>query len=181
MRTIMFTLSLAALLAFAAPAAAQTQPPQPPQPGQRVMLHLARRQPVEGVTGRQVRGTLVAADSASLSVELTPGAAPVRIPRAAVQQTYVSLGVPSRGQSAGMGAAMGIGAGMTASLTHMKDKRRSNTENALIGAVGGALGGALAGALFPRERWADAPTPGGISIAPTVTSNSHGLAVNIRL
>lgn len=181
MRTIMFTLSLAAILAFAAPAAAQNQPPQPPQPGQRVMLHLARRQPVEGVTGRQVRGTLVAADSVSLSVELSPGATPVRVPRAAVERTYVSLGVPSRGQSAGMGAAMGIGAGMAAGLTHMKDERRSTTENAMIGAVGGALGGALAGALFPRERWADAPTPGGISIAPTVTSNSHGLAVSIRL
>ena len=179
MRTIMSGLALAAILAFAAPAAAQTQPP--PQPGQRVTLLLARRQPVEGVTGRQVRGTLVAADSASLSVELSPGATPVRVPRAAVQQTYVSLGVPSRGKSAGLGAAAGIGAGVGASLTYMKDDTRSTGENLMIGVVGGALGGALAGALFPRERWADAPTPGGVSIAPTLTANSHGLAVNIRL
>jgi hypothetical protein len=178
MRTIMSTLALAAILAFAAPVAAQTQPPQP---GQRVMLLLARRQPVEGVTGRQVRGTLVAADSISLSVEMSPGATPVRVPRAAVQQTYVSLGVPSRGKSAGLGAAMGIGTGVAASLTYMKDDTRSTGENAMIGVIGGALGGALAGALFPRERWTDAPTPGGISIAPTVTSSSHGLAVSIRL
>ena len=178
MRTIMSGLALAAILAFTAPAAAQTQPPQP---GQRVMLILARRQPVEGVKGREVLGTLVAADSISLSVELSPGAAPVRVPRAAVRQTYVSLGVPSRGKSAGLGAAAGIGTGVAATLTYMKDETRSTLENTLIGAAGGALGGALAGALFPRERWADAPTPGGLSIAPTVTSNSHGLAVSIRL
>lgn len=178
MRTIMSALALAAILAFAAPAAAQTAPPQP---GQRVTLFLARRQPVEGVKGRQVRGTLVAADSISLSVELSPGATPVLVPRSAVRETYVSLGVPSRGKSAAMGAAAGIGAGVGASLTYMKDDTRSTSENIMIGVAGGALGGALAGALFPREGWERATTPGGITIAPTVTSNSHGLAVNIRL
>src|SRR5688572_23961503 len=132
MRTIMSALALAAILAFAAPAAAQTGPPQP---GQRVMLVLARRQPVEGVTGRQVQGTLVAADSISLSVELSPGATPVRVPRAAVQQTYVSLGVPSRGKSAGLGAVGGIISGVAASLTYMKDETRSTGENTMIGAV----------------------------------------------
>jgi hypothetical protein len=173
----MSVLALAAILAFAAPVAAQTPPPQP---GQRVTLLLMRRQPVEGVTGREVRGTLVAADSTTLSVELSPGATPVRVPRAAVQQTYVSLGVPNRGTSAGLGAAAGIGTGVAASLTYLKDDTRSTGENMMIGVVGGALGGALAGALFPRERWSTAPTPGGISIAPTVTSNSPGLAVSIR-
>ena len=178
MRKITSALALAAILTFAAPVAAQTPAPEP---GQRVMLVLARRQPVEGVTGREVRGTLVAADSTTLSVELSPGATPVLVPRAAVQRTYVSLGVPSRGKSAGLGAAAGIGTGVVTSLTYLKDDTRSTGENVMIGVVGGALGGALAGALFPRERWADALTPGGFSIAPTVTSNSHGLAVNIRL
>jgi hypothetical protein len=180
MRTIIFALFLAALLVFAAPAAAQTAQTQPPQPGQRVMLHLERRQPVEGVRGRQVLGTLVAVDSTSLSVELSPGATPVRVPLAAVRKTYVSLGVPSRGKSAGLGAVAGIGAGVTNSLTWMKDDTRSTSENAMIGAIGGALGGALAGALFPRERWAEAPRPGSVSVAPTATSNSPGLVVSIR-
>jgi hypothetical protein len=179
MRTIISVLSLAGLLAFAAPAAAQTAQTQPPQPGQRVMLVLERRQPVEGVRGREVRGTLVAADSTSLSVELSPGATPVLVPRAAVRKTFVSLGVPSRGKSAGLGAVAGIGTGMMNSLTWMKDDTRSNGENMMIGAIGGALGGALAGALFPRERWAEAPAPG-VSIAPTVTSDSPGLVVSLQ-
>jgi hypothetical protein len=179
MRTIMSALALAAILAFAAPVAAQTQPPQP---GQRVMLLLQRRQPVEGVRGREVRGTLLAADSTTLSVELSPGATPVRVPRAAVRQAYVSLGVPSRGKSAGLGAVAGIGSGVAVSLSYLRDETRSTTENAMIGAVGGALGGALAGALMPQERWSDAPTLlGGVSIAPTVTSSSPGLVVTIRL
>ena len=177
MRTIMHTLSLVSILALTAPAAAQVRPPQP---GQRVMLLLSR-QPVEGVTGRQVRGTLTAADSISVSVELSPGATPVRIPLSAVRHTYVSLGVPSRAKSAGLGALAGIGAGIGASLTYMKDNTHSTGENVMVGAIGGAIGGGLAGALFPRERWANAPAPGGFSIAPTITSNSHGLAVNIRL
>jgi len=180
MRTIISVLSLAAVLAFATPAAAQTAQTQPPQPGQRVTLVLARRQPVEGVRGREVRGTLVAADSTSLSVELSPGATPVLVPRAAVQRTYVSLGLPSRGKSAGLGAVAGIGSGVATSLTWMKDDNLSTGENVMIGAIGGALGGALAGALFPRERWAVAPTPGSVSIAPTVTSSSPGLVVSIQ-
>jgi hypothetical protein len=179
MRTIMSVLALAAILAFTAPAAAQTGPP--PLPGQRVMLHLARGQSVEGVRGRQVLGTVVEADSSTLSVELTPGATPVRVPRAAVGRTYVSLGVPNRATSAGLGAAAGIGTGVVASLTYLKDDTRSTSENTMIGVVGGALGGALAGALFPRERWSEASASGGVSIAPTVTSGSYGLAVSIRL
>lgn len=177
MRTIMSALALAAILALSAPAAAQGPPPQP---GQRVMLHLSRGQPVEGVRGREVRGTLVAADSATLSIEMRPGATPVQVPRAAVRQTYVSLGMPSRATSAGLGAAAGIGSGITFSLTSLDDDTHSTGEKVMIGAIGGALGGALAGALMPRERWSDAATPGGISIAPTVTSNSPGLAVSIR-
>jgi hypothetical protein len=177
MRTITSVLALAALLAFAAPVAAQTPSLEP---GQRVMLRLAPRQPVEGVRGREVRGTLVAADSLTLSVELSPGAAPVQVPRAAVQRTYVSLGVPSRGASAVLGAAAGMGTGVGASLTYLKDDTRSTGENVMIGVVGGALGGALAGALFPRERWSDALRPEGVSIAPTMTSSSPGLAVSIR-
>lgn len=177
MRTIMSFLALGAVLTFSAPVAAQTGPPLP---GQRVMLHLSRGQQVEGVRGREVRGTLVAADSATLSVELQPGATPVEVPRAAVRQTFVSLGVPNRGKSAGLGAATGIGTGVVASLTYMKDDTRSTGENLAIGVIGGALGGALAGALFPRERWSSAPTPGGVSIAPTIRSNSPGLSVSIR-
>lgn len=179
MRTIMSVLALAAILAFAAPVAAQTQPPQP---GQRVMLRLSR-QPVEGVRGRQVLGTLVAADSATLSVELSPGATPVRVPRAAVRQTYVSLGVPSRAKSAGLGAIAGIGSGVTYSFITLENdpnNTHSTGENVMIGVVGGALGGALAGALLPRERWSNVPTPGGLSIAPTVTPNAHGLVVSIQ-
>lgn len=179
MRTIMSALALTAIFAFAAPVAAQSGPP--PLPGQRVMLHLARGQSVEGIRGREVRGTLVAADSIALSVELSPGATPVRVPLAAVRRTYVSLGVPNRGTSAALGAAGGIGTGVVASLTYLKDDTRSTGENTLIGVVGGALGGALAGALFPRERWSDASTPGAVSIAPTMTSGSYGLAVSIRL
>lgn len=178
MRTILSVLALAAILAFAAPLAAQTQPPVP---GQRVMLVLSRGQTVEGVRGREIRGTLMAADSNTLSVELDPGATPVRVPRAAVQRAYVSLGVPSRGKSAGLGAVAGIGSGVAASLTYLKDDTRSTGENVTIGVVGGALGGALAGALFPRERWSSAPVLNGVSIAPTVTSNSHGLVLTIRL
>jgi hypothetical protein len=177
MRTITSLLALAAILTFAAPAAAQTQAPQL---GQRVKLHLAPRQSVEGVRGREVLGTLVAADSATLSVELSPGATPVRVPRTAVRRTYVSLGTPSRAVSAGLGAAAGIGTGVAYSLTHFQDDSQSTSEDLMIGAIGGALGGALAGALLPRERWSDALTTGAVSIAPTVTSTSPGLVVSIR-
>jgi hypothetical protein len=177
MRTIMSVVALAAILAFAAPVAAQTEAPQP---GQRVTLILLPRQSVEGVRGREVRGTLLAADSSTLSVELSPGATPVQVPRAAVRQTLVSLGVPSRGKSAGLGAVAGMGSGVAAGLTYLKDDTRSTGENVMIGLIGGALGGAFAGALFPQERWSNVPTPGSISIAPTVTSSSPGLAVSIR-
>lgn len=177
MRTIMSVLALAAILVFAAPVAAQTRSPQP---GERVMLLLERRQPVEGVRGREVRGTLVAADSATLLVELAPGATPVQIPRTAVRKTFVSLGVPSRGKSAALGAAAGMGTGVTASLTYLNDDTLSPVANVMAGAVGGALGGALVGALLPQERWSDALTPGGLSIAPTMMSTSPGLVLSIR-
>ncbi|HEU4883018.1 MAG TPA: hypothetical protein VFT45_12245 [Longimicrobium sp.] len=179
MRTITSGLALAAILAFAAPVAAQTPPP-PALTGQRVMLVLERGQSVEGVRGREVRGTLVAADSATLSVELRPGDTPVQVPRAAVRQTFVSLGVPDRMQSAGLGAAAGIGTGVAASLTYLENENLSTGENVMAGVIGGALGGALAGVLFPQERWSDASTPVSLSIAPTVTSGSPGLAVTLR-
>jgi hypothetical protein len=177
MRSILSVLALAAILAFAAPVAAQTPPPQP---GQRVMLILSRGQSVEGVRGREVRGTLVAADSATLSVELTPGATPVYVSRTAVRETYVSLGVPSRGKSAGLGAAAGIGTGVAASLTYLENETLSTSENVMVGVIGGALGGALAGALFPTERWSKASTSSSVSIAPTMMSSSPGVAVSIR-
>jgi hypothetical protein len=123
----------------------------------------------------------VAADSASLSVELSPGAAPVRVPLAAVRQAYVSRGVPSRLKSAGLGAVAGIGTGASAGLTYLRDEDRSTGENLMLSAIGGALGGALAGALLPRERWSQVTMPRGVSIAPTVTPNSPGLVLTIRL
>lgn len=178
MRAIMSVLVLAAIISFTAPAVAQTPAPEP---GQRVMLVLERRQPVEGVRGREVRGTLVAADSTMLSVELSPGATPVRVPRAAVRKAYVSLGVPSRAKSAGLGAVAGIGSGVGVSLSYLRDDTRSTSENVMIGAVGGALGGALAGALLPQERWTEAPSLlRSVSIAPTVVPGSSGLVVTIR-
>ena len=177
MRTITSALLLAAALASAAPTAAQSDAPQP---GQRVMLVFARRQPVQGQTARQIQGTLVAADADSLSVQVDSGA-PVRVARGAVHETYVSLGVPSRGKSAALGAAGGIGTGLLYSMTWMKDERRSSSENMLIGAAGGAIGGAFAGALFPRERWERIRAPRNVTIAPTLSPDAQGLAVTVRL
>jgi hypothetical protein len=177
MRTITSALVLAAALASAAPISAQSAAPQP---GQRVWLVFAQRQQLQGQMSRQIKGTLVAADADSLTVQVDSGA-PVRVARGAVRNTYVSLGVPSRGKSAAWGAAGGVGAGVVYGMTSMKDERRSDAENALIGAVGGAIGGAVAGALFPREGWELIRAPRNVTISPTLSPDAQALVVNVRL
>jgi hypothetical protein len=177
MRTLRSALVLAATLMSVVPIAAQSTQPEP---GQRVTLVLAPRQSVQGYAGREVRGTLTAADADSLTVEVSPGT-PVRVARGAVRETYVSLGVPSRGKSAAIGAAGGLVTGLTTSLTWNKDERHSTSENALIGSVGGAIGGALAGALIRRERWELVRPPRNVSLAPAVLPDAQGLMVSIRL
>ncbi len=178
MRTLLATLALAAALV---PAPALAQETTEPQPSQRVMLVLTPQREVEGHTPPQVlRGTLLAEDADSLTVQVHAGTGPVRVARSVVRRMYVSRGIPSRTQSAATGALTGaIGGAIGMWLHDSEDGRRPDDNSILLGAgLGGGLGMVM-GALLPRERWKRVRTPGNVAVSPTVTSEGRGVAINI--
>ena len=180
MRTFLVTLALAAALVPAAPAVAQEN--AEPQPIQRVMLVLTSQREVEGYTRAQaLRGTLVAEDADSLTVQLHPGTGPIRVARSAVWRMYVSRGVPGRTQSAATGAALGAIGGAFWSWAYNPERQRRSDEHALLlGAAAGGSFGLVMGALFPAERWKRVRAPHNVAVSPAVSSEGQGLAVNIR-
>jgi hypothetical protein len=180
MRTLLPALALAAASAIASPALAQDAQPQPEQ---RVMLMLTPQRQVEGhVRPQELRGTLLAEDADSLTLQLHPGTGPVRVARSAVRRMYVSRGVPSRAQSAATGAVGGALGGALWGLTNNPDRdSRSDGQAALIGAGLGGGFGIVMGALLPRERWHRVRAPRNVTVAPALSRSGHGLAFNVRL
>ena len=179
MRTFLVTLALAAALVPAAPALAQET--TEPQPSQRVMLVLTPQREVEGHTRPQaLRGTLVAEDADSLTVQVHPGTGPIRVARSAVRRMYVSRGVPSRTQSAATGAALGAVGGALWSWAYNPERQQRSDEDALLlGAAAGGTFGLVMGALFPAERWKRVRMPSNVAVSPTVSREGRGVAINI--
>ena len=169
MRPIL-TAAFAAVLAL--PATARSQEAEP-QPQQRVMVTLTRQPEVEGATPSQaIRGTLLAIDADSMTVQVHPGTSPLRVSRGVVRHMYVSRGVPSRTQSAAVGAVGGAAlVALSFWLQNQDDDRRefsSDHDAVLTGAaVGGGLG-LITGALFPRERWHRVRLPARVTVAPAL-------------
>lgn len=186
MRILPPALALAAAVA-ALPAAAQTAQTAQPEPGQRVMVVLTHQRDVEGYMPAQVlRGTLTRATADSLTLQVHAGTGPITVARSAVRRTYVSRGVPSRAESAAGGAVVGaVGGALSGWLYKPEDNswlgRQSDTQAALIGAGLGGGFGMVMGALFPRERWKRVRAPQGVTVAPAVTAEGQGLALNVRI
>jgi uncharacterized protein YcfJ len=180
MRTFLVTLALAAALVPSARARAQDNPE--PQPNQRVMLVLTPQHQVEGHTRPQaLRGTLVAEDADSLTVQVHPGTGPIRVARSVVRRMYVSRGVPSRSQSAATGAVVGaVGGALWGWIYNPEREQRSDQDAALLGAAAGGGFGLVMGALFPAERWKRVRMPSNVALSPTVSRDGQGLAIHIR-
>src|SRR4051794_36983041 len=103
-----------ALLAAAAPihAAAQDIAPQT-----RVRITLTHQREVEGYVPPQVlRGTLLSMTADSMTLQIHPAAGPTTVARSAVRRIDVSLGVPSRTESAARGFVGGAIVGALAPL-----------------------------------------------------------------
>lgn len=150
---------LLVMLCFAtgAPLSAQHQPSI--SPGTRLLVVL-ERQPLqeEGWADAQtLRGTLISPLTDSLTLQIHPGASPIRVAASSLARVYVSRGIPSRTESALRHGAWGalLGATEVSLLESIaKDPLFSSPSRAMIaGAAVGAAGGALWGALRPQERW----------------------------
>jgi hypothetical protein len=161
----------AGLALFALPAVARAQEPEP-RPQQRVMVMLTQQREVEGWTpGQRIRGTLLAMDADSLTIQVHPGTGPLRVSRGAVRRVYVSRGVPSRATSAVVGAVGGAVLGALTSWVSNDGSDRvfaADRDAAVAGAAIGAGIGLLGGGLFPREHWRRVHLPAGVSVAPPV-------------
>jgi len=147
---------------------------QEPEPQQRVLVTLARQPEVEGSSNPQaIRGTLLAIDADSMTIQVHPGSGPLRVSRGVVQRMYVSRGVPSRTRSAAT-SAVSFGAlfALTTWLQNDHDHQfSSNRDAALAGAGFGAGFGLIFGALNPRERWHRVRLPARLTVAPDL---GHG-------
>ena len=176
MRTPIAVIALAAATVLAPiPAAAQEI-----AAGTRVRITLTPQREVEGHTPPQVlRGTLVAMDAASMTLQVHPGAGPVRVQRDAVRRIDVSRGVPSRAANAAMGA---VGGAIVCAIEFwaLNDEEfDSDSQAAWTGAAVGAGFGLVTGALFPHERWRRVRLPDArVSVAP---ATEGGAAIAISL
>ncbi|HEX6750264.1 MAG TPA: hypothetical protein VF092_23425 [Longimicrobium sp.] len=176
MRTPIAVIALAAAAVLASiPAAAQEI-----AAGTRVRITLTPQRDVEGYTPPQVlRGTLVAMDATSMTLQLHPGAGPVRVQRDAVRRVDVSRGVPSRAANAAMGAVGGAVVGALEFWLLNDEEFDSDSEAAWTGAAVGAGFGLVTGALFPRERWKRVRLPDArVSLAPGVEGGT-AIAISI--
>jgi hypothetical protein len=180
MRTFLAALALAITLLPVSPALAQGD--AEPQPSQRVRLLLTSQRVVEGyVPAQELRGTLLAEDADSMTVQVHPGTGPIRVSRAAVRTMYVSRGVPGRARSAATGAMGGaIGGALFGWIYNPEREQRSDQDAALLGAAAGGGFGLVMGALFPRERWKRVRAPRDVAVSPALSSEGQGLAVNLR-
>jgi hypothetical protein len=151
MRPFFAALALLALLAISARSLAA----QEPQPNQRVRLVLVRNAAVEGYgRAQELRGTLLAIDHRSLTMQVSPGTTPMRVDRAVIRRAYVSRGLPSRASGAAVGAVMGaVVFGLGLRDCRWEDCARDGSHPSAGAAVLGAGVGAAAGALLRSERW----------------------------
>lgn len=181
-------LALAALvvLAFAAPVAAQPEDPAV-RVGARVRVTLSEQLwTVEGVRDPTVlRGVLRSVTRDSLRLQLHPGASPVSVARSAVARVDISLGVPSRAESALRGAVLNAVAFAASNLLIHAVERDSPYDSggdaALRGAAVGGAFGAVAGAVLVRERWRRARIPQRTRIRAGVTADGAILVATLRL
>ena len=156
MRRSMFATVLL-MVTLATPLAAQF--PAQVAPGARVRLIVRDSTRQEPLLPRQqiIMGTVTAlgGESLSLTVPFTEGA--LEIPRSSVRQVSVSLGVPSRGESAlRKGVEFGVSFALSMYVAHLVDDEElfdSGGDAALVGAGVGFGVGALLGAISPSERW----------------------------
>lgn len=179
-------LLLAALvvLALSAPLAAQPDDPAV-RVGARVRVTLSEQLwTVEGVRDPQVlRGVLRSITRDSLRMQLHPGASPISVSRSAVARVDVSLGVPSRAESALRGAVLNaaVFAGSNLLIRSVdNDSRESAGDAALRGAAIGGAFGAVAGAVLVRERWRRARIPQRTRIRVGVTAEGATLVASLR-
>ena len=179
-------LLLAALvvLALSSPLAAQTDDPAV-RVGARVRVTLSEQLwSVEGVRDPQVlRGVLRSITRDSLRLQLHPGASPVSVARSAVTRVDVSLGVPSRAESALRGAVLNaaVFAGSNLLIHALDDdSRESAGDVALRGAAVGGAFGAVAGAVLVRERWRRARIPQRARIGAGLAADGPVLVASLR-
>ena len=166
----------ALLLSIALPARAQRTEVAPQS---RVRVFLTPQRDVEGYTAPQVlRGTLVALDTDSLTLQIHPGTGPIRVARSAVRRIDVSRGVPSRAASAAIGAIGGAALGALEFWVLNDEEFGSDGEAAWTGAAVGAGFGLITGALWPHERWKRARFPEArVSIAPGASGTLIGFSI----
>ena len=116
----------------------------------RVRVHLARQdRSLEGAVGRQMlRGMLTNVGDDSITVNVHPAAAPVRIAKSGIYQIDVSRGVSGSRTALRRGLTS---AAVWAGLAAMN--RDEGTQDILLWAGGGLVFGAILGAVFPEEYW----------------------------
>lgn len=174
------------VLALAAPVAAQTEDPAV-RVGARVRVTLSEQLwTVEGVRDPTVlRGVLRSVTRDSLRLQVHPGASTVSVARSAVARMDVSLGVPSRPESALRGAILNAAAFAGSNLLiHVVDRDSpydSGGAAALRGAAVGGAFGAVAGAVLVRERWRRARIPQRARIRAGLTPGGAILVATLRL
>jgi hypothetical protein len=121
----------------------------------RVRLGRAREQ--------SIIGTIEAVRADTLLLLVQPGAASLRIPRAAIRSVYLSGGRPPRWRAALDGALMPalVAAALSAAgaSIHRREGDPSPSEMALSSAVWAGASGAVLGAWRPKERWRPVVAP----------------------
>lgn len=171
---------------LAAPLPAQTTG-EAVRVGARVRVTLSEQLwTVEGVRDPQVlRGVLQSLTRDSLRLQLHPGAAPVSVARSAVSRVDVSLGVPTRVESAARGALLNAAVFAGSNLlvrAVARDDTAGSTEDVVIrGAAIGAAFGAVAGAVLVRERWQRSRLPERVRVGAGATRDGAVLAASLRL
>lgn len=172
------------VLALSAPLTAQPDDPAV-RVGARVRVTLSEQLwTVEGVRDPQVlRGVLRSITRDSLRLQLHPGASPVSVSRSAVARVDVSLGVPSRAESALRGAVLNaaVFAGSNLLIRSVdNDSRESAGDAALRGAAVGGAFGAVAGAVLVRERWRRARIPQRVRMRVGISPQGANLVASLR-
>ena len=154
--------ALAVLLVTGAPGVVRAQSAGALAPASRIRVDVVSADSVRfawfGRGGTQpLIGTFAGLEGDTLLLVVQPGAAPLRVPQAAIRAVYSSRGYPPRWRSALRSAVVpalagaavrGLGAGI-----RRDDGDPSPARAALSGAVIGAAFAAAKGALLPKERW----------------------------
>jgi putative intracellular protease/amidase len=161
-----------AMVAVLAPLAVRGQSIDSVPAGTRVRADVftADTSRVRRVFAQPVAGTLVGVRGDTLLLALRAGADPLRIPRSALRDVYVSRGRPGRVSSALRSAVVpalvgGALRGLAASVRR-GDSDPSPGRAALSGAALSAAFAGVKGAVFPKERWRRLALPAGAAADP---------------